>query len=156
MTGDGSHAIEMTQASAEAAAERSAKNTPVLIVDDDESIRETLRYALEDEGYPVLMAQDGASALEMMQNSSRGLVVLVDHVMPYLDGETMLRTLAGNRALAERHAYVMITASAQASHLETTLATLPLLSPISVVRKPFDLETLFSCVRDASGRLFTH
>jgi len=126
---------------------------PVLVVDDDDSIRETLRFALEEEGYAVLEAQDGAIALDLMRNAERGMVVLLDHVMPLLDGETMLRRLAEEQAVAERHAYVMITASAQASSLEATLAAIPLRSPVAVVRKPFDLETLFGAVRQATGRI---
>lgn len=128
---------------------------PVLVVDDDDSIRETLRFALEDEGYVVLEAQDGAVALDMMRAAACGMVVLLDHVMPLLDGESMLRRLAQEQSVAERHAYVMITASSQVANLEATLTAIPLRSPVAVVRKPFDLETLFGVVLEASNRILS-
>ncbi|HEX8996077.1 MAG TPA: response regulator [Ktedonobacterales bacterium] len=124
----------------------------VLVVDDDDSIRETLRFALEEEGYDVLDAYDGQSALAVLRGSEHGLVVLLDHIMPGVDGATLLRQLSTERELADRHSYVLITASAHASTLEAELNTLPLPS-VSVVRKPFDLDTMFTAVREANLRL---
>jgi len=58
----------------------------VLIVDNDESIRETARFLLEDEGCEVIEAPDGAAALELLRMSDQPMVVLLDIVMPRLSG----------------------------------------------------------------------
>ena len=137
------------------AASRPLVSAPVLIVDDDDSIRETLRLALEEEGYDVLDASDGMAALNMMRAAEQSMVVLLDHIMPGVDGASVLRQLSAERELADRHAYVFITASAHVADLEEDVMALPM-PPISVVRKPFDLETLFAAVRDANQRLASH
>ena len=57
----------------------------VLVVDDDEAIRETLRALLEDEGYAVREAANGAEALVSLEQE-RPAVVLLDMRMPIMDG----------------------------------------------------------------------
>jgi CheY-like chemotaxis protein len=131
---------------------RGAAVAPVLVVDDDDSIRETLRFALEEEGYAVLEAKDGAVALDLMRSEKRRLVVLLDHIMPVVDGVTVLHRLSTEREIAHRHAYVLITASARVANLDIELNALPV-APVSIVLKPFDLDTLFSAVREANQRL---
>src|SRR5262245_58413653 len=56
--------------------------TRVLLVDDDQAIRETLRFALEDAGYQVLEAADGIAALQALRATPTGMVVLLDLMMP--------------------------------------------------------------------------
>lgn len=131
---------------------RSLVSAPVLIVDDDDSIRETLRLALEEEGYAVFDASDGVAALTMMRAAEQGMVVLLDHIMPGVDGASVLRQISAERELADRHSYVLITASAHVANLEEDVLTLPM-PPVSVVRKPFDLDTLFAAVSEANQRL---
>ena len=58
----------------------------ILIVDDDEEIRVTLRILFEDEGYNVREAPDGAVALAILRAVPYPLVVLTNHNMPRLDG----------------------------------------------------------------------
>ncbi len=125
----------------------------VLVVDDDESIRKSLHFALTGEGYDVLEAIDGVAALTLLRSARRKLVVLLDHIMPGVDGATVLRQVATERALAQRHAYVLMTASAHVAHLEEDLKTLPF--TLVIMRKPFELEALFSTVREAHQRLTT-
>jgi CheY-like chemotaxis protein len=122
----------------------------ILIVDDDDAIRETLREALEDEGYEVAEASNGLDALEKLRASREGMVVLLDHLMPKLDGIGMLRVIQADPLLASRHAYILLTARARMTmpvrELSTALA-------VSVVRKPFDLEVLFQTIGQAAKRL---
>ncbi|HEY7358104.1 MAG TPA: response regulator, partial [Ktedonobacterales bacterium] len=65
--------------------------THILIVDDDSAIRDTLREALEDEGYEVAEAADGIAGLERLRASQENMVVLLDQLMPKLDGVGVLR-----------------------------------------------------------------
>ncbi len=118
----------------------------IFIVDDDPGIRTALRSALEAQGHTVSEAGDGLTALERLRTSPWPLVVLLDLTMPYLDGAGVLGTLAGDRALAQRHRYVLMTASAQT--LPLALGTLLVRLGVPLVRKPFDLEMLLDIVAD--------
>lgn len=122
----------------------------VLVVDDDTDIRETLRLALEDEGYSVHEAEDGMIALRALRESSHPLVVLLDLMMPRLDGEGVLRAAVADERL-RRHVYVMVTAKYQS--LPTSLRSLISTLDVPVLPKPVDLDDLLNTVADASGRL---
>lgn len=130
------------------------KTAPVLVVDDDDSIRETLRFALEEEGYEVFEAKSGAEALDILPKASLRFVVLLDHILGDIDGVSVIRQLAQRLSQQSQHMYVLVTASAAVETLEQELRDLPL-APVSVIRKPFDIDTLFAAVRDASMKL-TH
>ena len=62
----------------------------VLVVDDDASVRAMLGYLLDDEGYEVLEAEDGAQAIEMLVTDAPDCMVL-DLMMPNIDGLQVLR-----------------------------------------------------------------
>jgi two-component system OmpR family response regulator len=64
----------------------------ILIVDDDPSLREVVRFALEREGFQTLQAGDGRQALELFAEHAPALVVL-DIVMPELDGTEVCREI---------------------------------------------------------------
>ncbi len=124
--------------------------TRVLIVDDDQAIREALREALEDEGYEIGEAVDGIECLAKLRASQEGMVVLLDHLMPKLDGLAVLRAVQSEPPLARRHAYILLTARTRMSTpIQEAVTTLG----VAVVRKPFDLEALFQAVQSASERL---
>ncbi len=125
--------------------------TRVLLVDDDQAIRETLRFALEDIGYQVLEAADGIAALEVLRSAPSGMVVLLDLMMPRLDGAGVLGAVAGDHKLARRHAFILTTAT----HQTLSLAFVNLLTNLSVpvVRKPFELDELLATVERAAQRL---
>ena len=123
--------------------------TRVLIVDDDEAIREALREALEDEGYEIVEAADGIAGLAKLRASQEGMVVLLDHVMPKLDGLAVLRAVQAEPSLAHRHAYILLTAR---SRMSTPLQEIMTNLTVAAVRKPFDLDVLFQTVQYAARR----
>jgi CheY-like chemotaxis protein len=125
--------------------------TRVLLVDDDQAIRETLRFVLEDAGYQVLEASDGLAALQALRDAPSGMVVLLDLMMPKLDGAGVLGAVAGDRRLAKRHAFILTTAS----HQTLSLAFVNLLTNLAVpiVHKPFELDDLLAIVERAAQRL---
>ncbi|HEY9608287.1 response regulator [Allocoleopsis sp.] len=66
----------------------------ILVVDDEDSIRETTKISLETFGYNVLLAGDGIEALAVYtQHKEEISVVLVDMMMPSMDGPTTIRML---------------------------------------------------------------
>lgn len=123
----------------------------VLVVDDDHSIRETLRLLLEDDGYPVAEAGNGMDALALLRDNGVSYIVLLDLSMPQLDGAGLLGIVAEDPDLARRHSFILMTADTRAmsSLFAAHLARLsvPLLS------KPFDMDHLLDLVDEARMRL---
>lgn len=64
----------------------------ILIVEDEETLREVLRYNLETEGYIVVTASDGVSAIRLAK-SERPDVLILDIMLPEIDGYEVCRTL---------------------------------------------------------------
>ncbi len=72
---------------------------PVLVVEDDTDIRDTLQLILEEDLYPVLLARNGQEALDRLAESSRppGLILL-DIQMPIMDGRSFLRKIRSDES----------------------------------------------------------
>lgn len=85
----------------------------ILIVDDDEPTREVLVDLLPAAGYRVYEAPDGKSALERLRTHREGLVVLLDVLMPGMDGFAVLQAIATEACLATRHAYLLVSVEAR-------------------------------------------
>ena len=67
----------------------------ILIVEDEENIRQLVRYNLEKEGFQVVEAPDGLQGLKMVKLEKPDLVLL-DLMIPAIDGLEVCRTLKGN------------------------------------------------------------
>ena len=118
------------------------KLTKVLYVDDDPDIREIVQMALSLDGQVDVHTSDGGErALLKMRVEHPDLVVL-DVMMPGMDGPTLLRRMREDAALAH---IPVIFMTAKASAEETT--RLRELSAIGVIAKPFDPMTLGAQVR---------
>ena len=65
----------------------------VLVVDDQRAIRHLAKRMLGDAGYRVIEAENGSDALDIFQRAGRVDLVLVDVVMPRLDGARFVRKL---------------------------------------------------------------
>ena len=123
----------------------------ILVVDDDRSIRETLRVVLQDEGYSVLEAEDGKVALKILQESSQPIVVLLDLRMPVLNGTGVLSYVAAHQRLAAMHAFLLITANRDS--IDETTAQLLQQLQVPIIPKPFDLDALIEIVEQTMCRL---
>ncbi len=88
----------------------------ILIADDNENIREALTYLLEDEGYSLSMAKDGAETLARVREVHPDILFL-DIMMPEINGYDVCRTIKSDPEL--RNIYViMLTAKGQAAEQE--------------------------------------
>lgn len=125
--------------------------TQVLVVDDDTSIRETLRFLMEEAGHGVIEASDGTQALEQLRAAREPLLVLLDLVMPETDGQTVLEAVASNPALKAHHAFIVLTAGNDS--LVTTITPYLEALPLQVVRKPFDIDELLAATDRALAQL---
>lgn len=74
---------------------------PILIVEDDADIRESLQGFLELQGYEVIAAHNGKEALKHLQAVPRPALILLDMAMPVMDGHRVLTARKENEALAE-------------------------------------------------------
>jgi two-component system chemotaxis response regulator CheY len=108
----------------------------VLVVEDNDDIREAIGAILEAEGYEIALAEDGERALELLAELPRPCLLLVDLIMPRMDGWQLLQMLARDDRLATIPVVVM-SAAANAN----TIPTHPTL------KKPIDLEILMQIVR---------
>jgi CheY-like chemotaxis protein len=109
----------------------------VLVVEDDIVIGEVIRDLLESEGYRVVVANDGATALRLVQ-AARPSLILLDLRMPRLDGRAFLAQL-GPRTGARPP--VILTTAANESVQEAMAAQVE-----AVVAKPFRLDELLAAV----------
>jgi CheY-like chemotaxis protein len=87
----------------------------VLIVDDEEDLRESIAELLTDEGFDVQIAEDGRDALAQLADIQRPCHVLLDLYMPGMSGFAFLDALAEDEDAAEDvHVVVMTSAPRQA------------------------------------------
>ena len=112
----------------------------VVVVDDDEAVREAIAEVLALEGYAVMTASDGDEALQVLLRAPRPCIALVDLVMPRVDGWELMRAIGEAPSL--RDIPVVCTTAAR---------TAPPAGCHALLRKPFDDSTLAAVVRGAFG-----
>lgn len=108
---------------------------PVLVVDDDDSIRSMLVEILSNEGYTVVAARDGMEALAAIERATPS-VVLLDLLMPMLGGRAVADVLRQNGSSVP---IVVMTASEEAARSREFHAD-------AYVEKPFELDELLATV----------
>lgn len=113
--------------------------TQVLIVDDDRAIRELLLLALEMEGYPATALSDGSRVVETLEAACEPRIVLLDVMMPGVDGLEVCRRLAARPDLASRHRVIVMTAC-------PPLDGEPPEPAAALIAKPFQLARLLELV----------
>ena len=116
------------------------KQMKVMVVDDERAVRESLRRALELEGYEIALAADGREALGRLEQNGRVDAVILDVLMPGLDGLEVCRRL---RRSGSRVPVLMLTAR---DEVENRVAGLDA-GADDYVTKPFALEELLARVR---------
>lgn len=112
----------------------------ILVVDDERAVRESLRRALELEGYRVELAEDGEQALERVAGIAAPDAVILDVLMPGIDGLEVCRRL---RAEANAVPVLMLTARAE---VDSRVAGLDA-GADDYLPKPFALAELLARLR---------
>jgi CheY-like chemotaxis protein len=80
-------------------ATRAAPHGPILIVDDHADTRDTLAEILQDEGYQVVCFSNGQEALAYLQTHPAPCMILLDLIMPVMDGWEFRRRQRGDPSL---------------------------------------------------------
>jgi PAS domain S-box-containing protein len=112
----------------------------VLVVDDEESVRDAARTALEAYGYTVLVGSDGADGLATFaQNTDSVALVLVDLMMPIMNGPTLIRAV---RKIAPAVPVIVTTGLLQ----RMQHAELEALGVKTILNKPFSAEVLLRSI----------
>ncbi len=113
----------------------------VLLVDDDADIIESLRLALEANGFEVLIARDGNQGLALTEREAPDLVIL-DMMMPKRSGFLVLERL--RRTQDTSPPVIMITANEGSRHK----AYAEMLGVDDYIRKPFAMDRLIHAVEE--------
>jgi len=112
----------------------------ILVVDDERAVRESLRRALELEGYEIELAGDGQEALSSLESKAEPDAVILDVLMPGVDGLEVCRTI---RRGGSRLPVLMLTARTEVDDRVAGLDA----GADDYLTKPFALEELLARVR---------
>lgn len=114
----------------------------VLVVEDNEDIRELVVTVLRREGYGVLEADNGKRALELLtEHKDTPCLMLLDLMMPVMDGAQLIESLHASHAVAPLP-IVVVSANERPADLPPCE---------SFVRKPASSELILSLVREFCG-----
>jgi len=112
----------------------------VLVVEDDTDLRESLSQALRDHGFGVIPAGNGQEALDLLHAGTRPAVILLDLMLPILNGWELRDVLRHDPVLAQIPQLVI---SAYMDEAEQVVLALP---PDDCIRKPFHLRILIDAI----------
>jgi CheY-like chemotaxis protein len=110
----------------------------VLVVDDDDDLREVLREILAARGYRVATASDGREALALLRGGLSPSIILLDLRMPGMSGWQFRREQRRDPELADIPVLVLSGGSPQ--HVSSTLGS------IDMLPKPIDLDDLTAMI----------
>ena len=113
----------------------------ILIVDDDAQIRTLVRTVLERAGYEVTAARNGSEAIELLAAGDYD-VILLDVIMPQIDGLQVVDELRRNGSPSLAHTYLLSGGDSE------RLLDLPVRG---VITKPFDISALVAEAKDCIG-----
>jgi CheY-like chemotaxis protein len=113
----------------------------VLVVDDDQGIREGLEMMLQLHGLAVSTAADGAEALDRLRSGRRPCLILLDLMMPGMNGFELRRILLEDPELAAIPVVVITGAGVLVDQQRSAELS------AEVLRKPFEVQTLLENVR---------
>lgn len=123
-------------------------NSSILVVDDEDAIRETVADILESEGYRVVTAQNGAVAIRTIEQlrerePSLPLLMLLDMRMPVLDGWGVAREL---HQRGFRVPIIVMTAARDARRWADEIGA------DAYLAKPFEMDDLLNAVARIAGQ----
>lgn len=108
----------------------------IVVIEDDHDTRVSLRQQLENEGYFVFSAANGKQGIEILRRIKPPCLVLLDLVMPIMDGEAFIKALDADPTL---HTIPVVLVSAFPEKAKTVIAK-------AFVQKPINLKDLLDVV----------
>ena len=117
----------------------------ILIVDDEEYIRDMVGEFLESEGHQVLVAWNGKEGLEIARREAEALdLIILDNKMPVMSGWDLLRKLR-----SEKNNVAVLVATGHSELDETSVSEYGV---VGVLEKPFSLNQLKSFIRKQNSK----
>lgn len=108
----------------------------ILVVEDDEDIRNVVVEILESEGYPTREAANGKEALEILSQIEKPCLVLLDMMMPIMNGRQFIDAVMADAYLAP---IPILIVSAIADKANTT-------GSVGFLKKPIDIDVVLKVV----------
>ena len=112
---------------------------PLLLVEDDDDVRDAMAASLRDEGYVVAEAENGRLALEWLQRNGDPCLVLLDLWMPVMSGMELREKMVQDPRLAALPLVIVSAAGDGKARAEE-------MGAIGFLRKPLDLQDLLATV----------
>ena len=110
----------------------------IVVIEDDTDLRETLKDLLEMEGFRVITASNGREGLREIEQNGQPCLILLDLMMPVMNGWEFLEVLRRERtASLARTPVAVVSAAADVADVERDYGC-------SVLKKPVSLERLFA------------
>jgi two-component system, NtrC family, response regulator AtoC len=122
-----------------------SKNISILIVDDEESVRESLCNWFKEDGYKVECAENAKKALDLIESTDYN-IILADIKMPGMDGLEMHRRI---KSLNKESVVIIMTAFASVDTAVQALKD----GAFDYITKPFDPDDLSHLIRNASKQI---
>jgi CheY-like chemotaxis protein len=114
------------------------KRKNILIVEDEPDVRETLKEILELEGFNVLAAENGAVALQYFQQGTHSCLILLDLMMPVMNGWQFLEALKNNHLeILNSTPIIVVSAAADVTSVKQQYNC-------QVMNKPCNLDSLLA------------
>lgn len=113
---------------------------PILVVDDDVDALEAMRFVLEGAGYDVVTAANGEEALRYLRGGGAAGLVLLDLMMPVMNGWTFLAHVESDPSLAAIPIVVLSGGMLRKAEVAS-------LGVAEYLEKPVEVSTLFSVIR---------
>jgi CheY-like chemotaxis protein len=119
-----------------------AQPGPILIVEDDEDVREAMVHVLQAEGYDAVPAADGVDALGHLQAGLEPCLILLDLMMPRMSGWQFIEH---QDVRASRAPIVVVSAYGTADEMRSA-------GVAAYMRKPVDIDALLELVAQHGAR----
>jgi CheY-like chemotaxis protein len=116
----------------------------ILLVDDDDDLRELLAELLHAHGFRVAVARHGAEALDLLSRGERPSLIVLDYMMPVMDGPTFLATKLRDERLAAIPVFLLTAMGDAARDPACASAT-------RCLRKPLPVADLVLAINQALG-----
>ncbi len=114
------------------------KCNSILIVEDDPEIREVLKMSIELEGYKVVTAANGQEGIEALRSVARPCLILLDLMMPVMNGWEFAEAIEADMILAQIPVVVVTAYPDKAESIKSK----------SILKKPVDMNAMFHIIKE--------
>lgn len=112
----------------------------IMVIEDENDIRSSLKEILELEGYDVLTAENGLEALNILKQSLKPNLILLDMKMPIMNGWEFAEQF--NKTYQRSSPIVVVTAAADSEQRAKDI------NAVGWISKPFDLGVLLKKIKE--------